>query len=555
VRPTNTIGTSVERLDLGTVMKASHAVAGEIVLEKLIQTLMVIALEHAGAERGLLILPHGEELLIAAEARTGRDGVEVQLQQASVTPSDLPDALLHYVIRTQESVILDEASTQNQFSQDEYVRQQRPRSVLCLPLVKQAKLMGVLYLENKLAPRVFTPKRLTMLEMLTSQAAISLENTRLYRDLEEREAKIRRLVDANIMGIFIWNLQGEIIEANDAFLHLLEYSREDVVSGRVRWRDLTPAEWRDRDERAVADLNATGTAQPYQKEFLRKDSSRVPVMIGAAIFEGSKNEGVAFVLDLSEQKRAEDERKRAGEALQKARAELAHVTRVTALGELAASIAHEVNQPLTAIVNNANACLGLLPSDLNELDDVCEALSDIVTDADRASTVLARIRGLIKKSPLQKTRLDLREVVSAVLILARNEAATRRVTIKSEIPEDLPLVSGDHVQLQQVLLNLIMNGMDAMTGVEEEQRFLRISGRLEIYDGRPAATIAVQDCGLGLETEQLDRLFDPFYTTKPQGMGMGLAISRSIIEEHSGRLWAEPNQDPGATFFFSLPAA
>jgi PAS domain S-box-containing protein len=405
-----------------------------------------------------------------------------------------------------------------------------------------------------LAPHVFTPKRLAMLELLASQAAISLENTRLYRDLEEREAKIRRLVDANIMGIFIWNLQGEIIEANDAFLHMLEYSREDVVSGRVRWRDLTPAEWRDRDEQAVADLKATGTAQPFQKEFLRKDGSRAPVMIGGAIFEGSKNEGVAFVLDLSEQKHAEDERKRAEEALQKARAELAHVTRVTSLGELAASIAHEVNQPLTAIINNANACLDLLPADGNQPDDVREALSDIANDADRASTVLARIRGLIKKSPLQKTRLDLREVVSAVLILARNEAATRRVTIKSEIPEDLPFVSGDHIQLQQVLLNLIMNGMDAMTEVEEEQRFLLISGRPEIYDGRPAATIAVQDCGLGLETEQLDRLFDPFYTTKPEGMGMGLAISRSIIEEHSGRLWVEPKPGPGATFLISLPA-
>src|SRR6202162_5942502 len=262
LRPTATIDTSVEQLDLGTVMKASHAVAGEIVLEKLIKTLMMIALEHAGAERGLLILPHGEELRIAAEARTGRDGVEVQLQQVSVTHSALPDALLHYVIRTEESVILDEASTQNQFSQDEYVRQQHPRSVLCLPLVKQAKLMGVLYLENNLAPHVFTPKRLAMLELLASQAAISLENTRLYRDLEEREAKIRRLVDANIMGIFIWNFEGEIVEANEAFLHMLEYRHEDLVSGRVGWTDLTPAEWRDRDERALAEVKATGTGQP-----------------------------------------------------------------------------------------------------------------------------------------------------------------------------------------------------------------------------------------------------------------------------------------------------
>jgi PAS domain S-box-containing protein len=187
-----TIGTSVEQLDLGTVMKASHAVAGEIVLGKLIKTLMMIALEHAGAERGLLILSHGEELRIAAEARTGRDGVEVELQDGLVTPSDLPDSLLHYVIRTQESVILDDASTQNLFSQDEYVRQRRPRSVLCLPLVKQVNLVGILYLENSLAPHVFTPKRLAMLEMLASQAAISLDHARLYEDLNRLNAELRR---------------------------------------------------------------------------------------------------------------------------------------------------------------------------------------------------------------------------------------------------------------------------------------------------------------------------------------------------------------------------
>src|SRR5258705_2714945 len=192
VRPTTTIGTPVEQLDLGTVMKASQAVAGEIVLEKLIKTLMMIAVEHAGAEHGLLILSHGEELRIAAEARTGRDGVDVQLQDALVTPSDLPDSLLHYVIRTQESVILDDASTQNLFSQDGYVRQRRPRSVLCLPLVKQVNLVGILYLENGLAPRVFTPKRLAMLEMLASQTAISLENAGLYADLRQGNAGFKQ---------------------------------------------------------------------------------------------------------------------------------------------------------------------------------------------------------------------------------------------------------------------------------------------------------------------------------------------------------------------------
>jgi PAS domain S-box-containing protein len=191
-RPAGTIGASVEHLDLATVIKVSQTVSGQIVLEKLIDTLMRIAIEHAGADRGLLILPHEEGLLIAAEAKTGRDGIDVQQQDALVTPSDLPDSLLRYVVRTQESVILDDATVQNLFSEDEYVRRQGPRSILCLPLMKQAKLMGVLYLENKLAPRVFTPKRLTMLDLMASQAAISLEHARLYAGLGRLNAELTK---------------------------------------------------------------------------------------------------------------------------------------------------------------------------------------------------------------------------------------------------------------------------------------------------------------------------------------------------------------------------
>ena len=304
--PASTIGASVEHLDLATVIKVSQAVSGEIVLEKLIDTLMRTAIEHAGAERGLLILRRGVKQRIEAEAITSGDSIIVRLPEAFMADVSLPESIVHYVARTQESVILDDASARNPFSTDSYIPQHRARSILCLPLINQAKLIGVLYLENNLTSHVFTPTRIAVLKLLASQAAISLENTRLYRDLEEREARIRRLVDANIMGIFIWNLQGEILQTNEAFLHLLEYSREDLLSGRVHWRDLTPEEWREQDERVVAELKATGTAQPFQKEYFRKDGRRVPVLLGAAMFEGNGNEGVAFVVDLSEQKRAEE---------------------------------------------------------------------------------------------------------------------------------------------------------------------------------------------------------------------------------------------------------
>src|SRR3984893_13303672 len=258
---TATIGTPVEQLDLGTAIKASHAVSGEIVLEKLIETLLVIAVEHAGAERGLLILPRGEEHRIEAEARTGRDKVEVQLGQRFITPAELPESVLRYVVRTQESVILDDASTQNRFSEDDYLRQRRSRSVLCLPLVRQAKLMGVLYLENNLAPRVFTSSRFALLELLASQAAISLDNATLYADLaelnadltqensdrrkaEERwrasEERVQDIVDNTSAVIFVKDLELRYILVNCEYERRYQV-RRDQIRGKTDF-DIHPDE-------------------------------------------------------------------------------------------------------------------------------------------------------------------------------------------------------------------------------------------------------------------------------------------------------------------------
>jgi signal transduction histidine kinase len=235
------------------------------------------------------------------------------------------------------------------------------------------------------------------------------------------------------------------------------------------------------------------------------------------------------------------------------------------MGELTASIAHEVNQPLTAVLNNANACISLLdsapkrpeggPSGVPNLEEVREALTEIIDDADRAGAVILRIRQLAKRAPIEKSVVDLRDVVKDVAALTRYESATRRVSICTDLSQDLPLVSGDRVQLQQVLLNLVMNAMDAMNTVEEPKRVLIINGRREARIGMLGALLGVQDAGTGFKPAEMARLFEAFYTTKPHGLGMGLTICRSIIEAHGGRLWAEPNEGPGATFLFSLPAA
>jgi len=302
----STIESPVEHLDLATVIKVSEAVSGEMLVDKLIDRLMRTAIEQAGAERGLLILSQGTEPRIEAEATTSGDTVMVQLRQVLVTAAVLPESVLHYVLRTRECAILDDASAEPPFATDPYVIERQARSILCLPLINQAKLVGVLYLENTLAPHVFAPARIAVLKLLASQAAIALENARLYRDLSEREAKIRRLVEANVIGITIWQ-GGQILEANEAFLRIVGYDREDLEGGRLRWTDLTPPEWLEYQERVwVPELKRAGTVQPFEKEYFRKDGERVPVLIGMAAFDEQREQGVCFVVDLTERKRSEE---------------------------------------------------------------------------------------------------------------------------------------------------------------------------------------------------------------------------------------------------------
>jgi PAS domain S-box-containing protein len=547
---TATIGAPVGQLDVGTVLKASQAVSSEIVLGELIKTLMIIAVEHAGAERGLLILSPGDEPQIVAKATTGRGRVEVTLRETAMSPADLPESVLHTVIRTRESVILDDALAQNPFSGDEYLRQKRARSVLCLPLVKQAKLIGVLYLENNLASHVFTPSRISVLELLASQAAISLENARLYNDLGEREARIRRLVDSNIIGIVIWDVQGRIIDANQAFLDMVGYAREDLVSGRLRWTELTPAEWRDADEQIVAELKAVGTLQPREKEYFRKDGSRVPVLVARALFEWKPDEGVSFVVNMTDRKRAEEKLRASERRLLDAQMELAHVTRVTTLGEMTASIAHEVNQPLAAVAANAEACLRWLDRATPDLDAARRSVEWVINDNNRASEVIRRVRALANKTEIEKVPLDVKDVVSEVITLVQRELISHQVSLRTELASPLPMILGDRVQLQQVIINLLMNGIEAMQSVTDRPRELVIRSR---QDGTQQVLVSVTDCGVGISAENADRLFNAFFTTKSSGMGMGLSICRSIIEAHGGRLWATTNVLHGATFQLTLP--
>jgi PAS domain S-box-containing protein len=637
-----------------------------------------------------------------------------------------------------------------------------------------------------------------LVEVVATQIDVT-ERKHAEEALRESEAKIRRLVDSNIIGIFVWDFDGRILEANDEFLRMVSYDREDLASGCIRWADLTPPEWRDRDYARIEQQKSGGRFEPFEKEFTRKDNSRVPILIGGATFEEGGNQGVAFVLDLTERKRVEDalrerevqlaearrelrqmidtipipvasysadarrdfvnaawkqytglsdeaalgtkwsvvahpddiaggdkmwrgalatgepwhteervrradgqyrwfcidrvaahdengkiikwygtaydiedrkraeealresehklrqiidtipahvvryqpdgaadfmnqtfsefvgpgvgfdnlssvvhpedypersrdwdthvaaaepydiemrlrradgvyrwhrsrrvplrdangaivnwygaghdidDQKRAEEAYREALLELAHANRVATMGQLTSSIAHEVNQPITAAVTYALAARRFLSAEPPNFREVDDALSLIVREGNRAGEVVGRIRALIRKAPPRQDAIAINDAILEVIALTRTEAADNNVSVRTQLADGSPHIRGDRVQLQQVLLNLIINAIEAMRDAGGGERELLISSRNE-PDG---VSVEVRDSGPGFAPAALERVFEAFYTTKPGGLGLGLSICRSIIEAHNGQLWASPNVPRGAIFRFTAPA-
>jgi PAS domain S-box-containing protein len=955
---------AAEQSDLATALKLSEEISGEMVLERLIEKVLRTAIEHAGAQRGLLIVPRSDELCIEAEAMAVGDRVTVYLGESVNSTATLPDSVLRSVVRTQQAVLLDDAAAPNAFSADPYIARHATRSILCLPLLNRSKLIALLYLENNLAAGIFTPARITLLKVPASQVATSLENTHLYRELTESQARFRRLLDSNFVGICTWDLDGRVLEANEMFLRLVGYERDDLISGRLRWTDFAyQGRERDRQDR-VALLRGGESLPPFEWEFIRKDGSRVPVVTGGALFEGA-SQGICFALDLTARKRVEQalrqneaylaeaqrlthtgswafspvtgkvtywsdemfrifgmsarngpptrdeqvrfthpedrtrnldaieiamrnkaefaldyrhviadgtvtylhsighpvldktgalveyvgtvvdvtERKRAEqrllvqyrvtrilaeaatldeatpkilqamceclgwdsgslwridreagvlrhserwhapsvvapqfdaairlstfrpgsgipgrvwasrapifipdiaqdpearhrdaavreglhaafafpillgsevlgvmgfvsrnvwrpdqnlldvmatigsqigqftkrtaavdelqlrvsmlqnipvaawsvmpdgtpeivnqvwneylgqnpdyvnsdaeacmdplhaedrervsrgywdgirsgrgfsmearflrardgtyrwhliravpvrdaeenilrfvgtatdvhdwrqaqEALRNTQTEFAHVTRVMTMGELTASIAHEVNQPLGAIVTSAAAGARWLATKPPQVDKARRALERIADDGKRAAEVIRRIRALMKRQAPRKEWLDINETILEVIALAQYQLRRSEILVETRLGHDLPLARCDRVQLQQVLLNLVINGIEAMSGIKERPRELTI---VSTSDGPDAVSVEVRDSGTGLDSEHAPHLFEPFYTTKAEGLGIGLSISRSILEAHGGRLSAAANAPHGTVFLFSLP--
>ena len=419
---------------LANIVRATEVVSNEVLLDDLISELMVILLEQARADRVVLFLAVNDVLLTAAEIHVNDDGQRLSTLSPLPTAAEsgAPQLILHAAFRERQRVLLDDARYSEAFRQDAYVSSAGPRSVLALPLLKQRQVIGVAYFENRLTEGVFASRQTAVLEVLAAQAAIFLENARLYNDL------------------------------------LVEH----------------------------------------------------------------------------------EQRLEAESALRSAQSDLEHAARLTTMGELTASIAHELGQPLTSIVGNANACLRWLSRAEPNLERALESAHALVRDGKRASEVVRSIRSLSKNGAGPKVEMDLNAALQEVLDILAGECARQLIALEVTLAPRLPPVIADRVQMQQVFLNLILNAVQAMSK-HAGHGVLKITSRIDDKE----ACVEIEDDGPGVSTDQQVRIFDAFYTTKPEGLGLGLSLCRSILEGHGGRLTLRDAQRNGAVFEATLPLA
>ncbi len=366
------------------------------------------------------------------------------------------------------------------------------------------------------------------------------------------EEQHRLIFDTMPDAFVVVDADGMITEWNTQAERIFGWSREEAVGRRASDTIITrPPKYRGEHEHEGRDFPATsgnrGLNRWIERMALHRDGRELPVeVLVAPVRLGQTWSRTMFVHDITERIRAE-------EAFRATRAELARANRVMMMGEVTGSIAHEINQPLAAIVTYANACTRMLAGPSPDLNEIGEGVKNIAEAGTKASQVISRIRAVLSRHMVEKTHVDINELIrEAPLLLTRGELHNHQISVQTELLPGLPSVLADRVGLQQVILNLIMNGIDAMAAVTDRPRVLVI--RSQVHESG-SVLVAVKDSGMGIDPGDTEGIFAPFFTTKPNGMGMGLSISRSIVEAHGGRLWATPNDDQGATFQFTLPAS
>jgi PAS domain S-box-containing protein len=370
---------------------------------------------------------------------------------------------------------------------------------------------------------------------------------RLGNELEEHRAHLSELFTRVPEAVVMIDRDSRITRVNPEFTKIFGYTAEEAIGHLVK--DLiTPDDLHEEVESFAYRMVQTGEVFAVETVRRHKNGTRVPVSLLCVPVSSSGTGNAGFVIyrDITETKRFHDEQRRYHEI----QMELAHANRIATLGQLSASIAHELNQPLTGIITNCSTCLRMLTSDPSNLDGAREAVQRTMRDGHRAADVIARLRALFNRNEPVSEPVDLNEATREVIALSLGQLQNSRVVVRTELADGLPSVRADRVQLQQVVLNLLRKAVDAMNGVDDRPRDVLI--RTEQEDG-DRVRLSVKDAGVAFDPQTVDRLFEAFYSTKGDGMGVGLSVSRSIIENHQGRLWAVLNDGPGATFSFSVP--
>ncbi len=541
--------------DIDSVIRSARALSEEIHAVPLVKTLMKIALQYANAQRGLLIRRESDGVVIQASARLTADGIDVDMGQAAPTAQDLPLTMVNTVLRTRQPVSVGDGRRPAPHARDPYLAAYPRCAAIVIPMMKRAQLVGMLYLENRLSSHGFTGEHTQVLSLLAAQAAVSLETAQLYAELLEENRERRRVEKAlresratlllgeriNQSGSWIWDVERATLDCSAECCRILGMDQSpvrialDALMARIHPDD------RDNVMRILTEAAGARRAMRFEHRLAGPDGGMLYLSVVGQPDEDNEGVYVGTVSDIT--RRRIDE-----EALRKAQAELAHGARVATVGQLTAAIAHEVNQPLMAISSNAGAALRWLQRDAPRLDRVAALLQEIGGQSQRAGKIIQTLQGLGHRSP-QFGAVDLHVLLRETLALARADLERHGVALELQLGATGCVIDGDAVQLQQVLVNLVNNAMDAMAPVLARRRVLRIASSC----GEGQIQVQVDDNGIGVRESEIDTMFDPFVSTKPDGMGMGLAVCRSIIEAHGGGIRAAARQPHGCSVIFSLP--
>jgi predicted ATPase/signal transduction histidine kinase len=538
----------IHQLDIDALFRASRALSREMKLSALIQTLMRLVIEHAAAERAILFLIPDDRPHAVAEARLVAGDVDVIVSEAGHLNTEFSQAAFNYVIRTRTSLNSAQPANKDLLWADSYLEQRRNISIHCLPILTHAKLVGLLYLESPAAVGAFTPQRTAVLDLLAAQAAISLENTRLYAELQHSEALLAEGQSISHTGSWSWDAHtGELFWSDEHY----RIFGMDPASGKapslLQVLRMVHPEDRAALRRSVRSSIRNRDALSCEYRLICSNEVRQLQIVGRPSIDsfGTLISYIGTTIDLSDYRRAQ-------EALQVAQTDLAHAARLTAIGELTGLIGHEVRQPLAAIAASAGACLSWLMHAPPDTGKAAAAAARVAEYAQSASSIIDSIHQMARKSPSTRKALDINESIRETVTLLGGELRRQGVTLKVNLAASRQPIFGDRIQLQQVIMNLMMNGIEAMTTVTDRPRLLLLNVETE---SSGHVVVAVSDTGVGLPAGKIDRVFEAFFTTKPNGLGVGLAICRSIIAAHGGTLWASPNQPNGSVFRFRLPTA